>query len=91
MSAPQAALIVAGILLTLALRLAGSILIVLQPRRRRAEGLAGLASLAADAATGTKSADLRRLLRRLPVTPATLVGAAALGIVVGILSRRSRR
>ena len=91
MSAPQAALIVAAILLALALLLAGSILIVLQPRRRRPEGLAGLASLAADAAAGRKSPELRRLLARLPVTPATLVGATALGVVVGILSRRSRR
>ena len=87
----QAALIIAAILLALALLLAGSILLTLQPRRRPGDGLSGLATLAADAATGKGSADLRRLLARLPVTPATVVGAAALGIVVGTLTRRRRR
>ena len=86
----QAALIVAAILLALALLLAGSILLALQPRRRHGDGLAGLASLAANATTGKGSADLRRLLARLPVTPATVVGAVALGIVVGTLTRRRR-
>jgi len=87
----QAALIVAGILLALALLLAGATLIILQPRRRRSEGMAGLAAAAADAATGKGSADLRRLLDRLPVSPATVVGAVALGIIVGTLGRRRRR
>jgi hypothetical protein len=87
----QAALIVAAILLVLALLLAGSILLALQPRRRHGDGLAGLAALAAEAATGKGPADLRRRLARLPVTPATVVGAVALGIVVGFLTRRRGR
>ena len=91
MTDSQAALIVAAILLALALLLAGAMLIALQPRRRRSDGLAGLAAAATDAATGRGSADLRRLLDRLPVSPATVVGAVALGIIVGTLGRRRRR
>ena len=87
----QAALIIAAILLALALLLAGSILLALQPRRRRDGGLAGLTALAADAASGRVSPDLRRLLGRLPATPATIVGAVALGIIVGVLTRRRSR
>lgn len=91
MTDSQAALIVAAIFLALALLLAGAMLIALQPRRRQSDGLAGLAAAAADAATGKGSADLRRLLDRLPVSPATVVGAVALGIIVGTLGRRRRR
>ena len=91
MTESQAALIVAAMLLALALLLAGAMLIALQPRRRRGDGLAGLAAAATDAATGKGSADLRRLLDRLPVSPATVVGAVALGIIVGTLGRRRRR
>jgi hypothetical protein len=90
MTESQAALIVAAILLALALLLAGTLMIALQPRRRRSDGLAGLAAAAADAATGKGSADLRRMLDRLPVSPATVVGAVALGIIVGTLGRRRR-
>ena len=91
MAPSQAALIVAAILLALALLLAGLVLILLQPRRRRPDGLADLAQLAADTVGRTGSSDWRGLLARLPVTPVTIVGAVALGVVVGILTRRPRR
>ena len=91
MAPSQAALIVAAILLALTLLLAGSILILLQPRRRRPDGLADLAQLAANTVASRGSSDWRGLLARLPVTPVTIVGAVALGVVVGVLTRRPRR
>ena len=91
MSEPQAALIIAGILLALALLLAGIALVVLQRPHRRRHGLGDLARRTASVAAGERSADLGRLLDNVQVTPATLLGALALGVVVGTLGRGKPR
>ena len=91
MSEPQAALIVTAILVALALILGGIALLVLRRPERKPDGLAELARRASESVSGRGSIDARGLLARLPVTPTTVLGALALGIIVGVLRKRPRR
>jgi type VI protein secretion system component VasK len=91
MSEPQAALILTGILVALALILAGIAFLVLRQPKRKPDGLAELARRASQGISGRRSIDARGLLEKLPVTPTTVLGALALGIIIGVLRRRPRR
>jgi hypothetical protein len=91
MSEPEAALIVAAILLAIALILAGIAFLVMRRPARRPDGLAELARRASEGVSGGRSIDPRGLLERLPVTPGTVLGALALGIIIGVLRRRPPR
>lgn len=91
MSEPQAALIIAAILLAVALLLAGIAVLVWQRPARRPDGLSDLARRASEGLSGHRSLDPRGLLERLPVSPTTILGALALGIIIGLLRRRPPR
>jgi hypothetical protein len=91
MSEPQAALILAAILLAIALILAGIAVLVVRRPARKTDGLAELARRASESVSGRRSIDARHLLEHLPVTPTTVLGALALGIIIGVLGRRPPR
>lgn len=91
MSEPQAALILTAILVALALILAGIAFLVMRRPKRQPDGLAELARRASESVSGRRSIDARGLLERLPVTPTTVLGALALGIIIGVLRKRPPR